>query len=58
VVEMLLPMHTGYTSEFACGPQTADWLLEKAMTHKIKFETNKKNRLKDLAKKRKAEEEE
>ncbi len=52
VVEMLLPMHIGYTSEFGTGQQTAGWLLEKATLHKTRFETNQKNWLKELSKKR------
>jgi hypothetical protein len=58
VMEMLLLMHLAYTSEFSGGQQTAGWLAEKATAHKTKFETNQKNQLEDLAKKRKAEEEE
>jgi hypothetical protein len=58
VLEMLLPMHIGYTSVFGTGKKTAGWLSEKATAHKTKFETNQKNRLKELTKKRKAEEEE
>jgi hypothetical protein len=58
VAEMLLPMHIGYTSEFGTGQQTAGWLLEKAMAHKTKFETDQKNRLEELTKKKKAKEEE
>jgi hypothetical protein len=58
VVELLLPMHIGYTSEFSGGPQTAGWLSGKATAHQTKFETNRKNRLDELAKKWKAEEEE
>jgi hypothetical protein len=51
VVELLLPMHIGYTSEFSGGPQTAGWLSGKATAHKTKFDTNQKNRLNELAKK-------
>jgi len=51
VVELLLPMHLAYTSEFSGGPQTAGWLSDKATAHKTKFETNQKNRLDELAKK-------
>jgi uncharacterized damage-inducible protein DinB len=51
-------MHLAYTSEFSGGPQTAGWLSDKATAHKTKFKTNQKNRLDELAKKRKAEEEE
>jgi len=58
VVEMLLPMNIAYTSEFGTGQQTAGWLSEKATAHKTKFETDKRNRLKELIKKRKAKEEE
>ena len=58
MVEMLLPMHIGYTSVFGTGQKTAGWLSEKATAHKTKFETNQKNQLKELTKKRKAEEEE
>jgi hypothetical protein len=58
VVELLLPMHIGYTSEFSGGPQTAGWLSGEATAHRTKFETNRKNRLDELAKKWKAEEEE
>jgi len=58
VVELLLPMHLEYMSEFSGGPQTAGWLSHKATVHKTKFETDQKNRLDELAKKRKAEEEE
>jgi hypothetical protein len=58
VVELLLPMHIGYTSEFSGGPQTAGWLSGKATAHKTKFDTDQKNQLDELAKKRKAEEEE
>jgi hypothetical protein len=58
VVDVPLPMHIGYTSEFGTGQQTAGWLSEKAMAHKTKFETDQKNRLKELSKKRKAKEEE
>jgi ATP-dependent 26S proteasome regulatory subunit len=58
VVEILLPLHLAYNSEFSEGQQTAGWLSEKATVHKSKFETNQKNLLNDLAKKRKAEEDE
>ena len=58
VVELLLPMHLAYTSEFSGGPQTAGWLSDKVTAHKMKFETDQKNWLNELAKKRKAEEEE
>jgi hypothetical protein len=58
VVELLLPMHIGYTSEFSGSLQTAGWLSGKATAHKTKFETDQKNQLNELAKKRKAEEEE
>jgi hypothetical protein len=57
VVELLLQMHLEQTFEFGAGKQTAGWLSEKARMHKTKFETDQKNRLDDLAKKRKAEEE-
>jgi len=52
VMEMLLLMHLAYTSEFSGGQQTAGWKDEKATAHKTKFETNQKNWLEDLAKKR------
>jgi hypothetical protein len=58
VAELLLPMHIGYTSEFSGASQTAGWLSGKATAHQTKFETDQKNRLDELAKKRKAEEEE
>jgi hypothetical protein len=58
VVEMLLPMHIGYTSEFGTGQQTAGWLLEKVTAHKMKFGADQKNWLEELTKKRKAEKEE
>jgi hypothetical protein len=58
VVELLLPMHIGYTSDFSGGAQTAGWLSGKATAHKTKLETDQKNRLDELAKKRKAEEKE
>jgi hypothetical protein len=51
-------MHIGYTSEFSGASQTAGWLSGKATAHQTKFETDQKNRLDELAKKRKAEEEE
>jgi hypothetical protein len=52
VVELLLPMHIGYTPEFSGGAQTAGWLSHKATVHKTKFETDQKNRLNELAKKK------
>jgi len=58
VVEMLLPMHIGYTSEFGTGQQTAGWLSDKVTVHKTKLETDQRNRLEELMKKRKAKEEE
>jgi len=58
VVELLLQMHLEHTLEFGAGKQTAGWLSEKASMHKTKFEMDQKNRLDDLAKKRKAEEDE
>jgi hypothetical protein len=58
VVELLLEMHLEQTLEFGAGKQPAGWLSEKATMHKTKFEMNQKNRLDDLAKKRKPEEEE
>jgi hypothetical protein len=58
VAEMLLPLHLAYMNEFSGGQQTAGWLSEKAMVHRIKFKTDQKNWLDELAKKRKAEEEE
>jgi uncharacterized protein YqeY len=58
VVEMLLPMHIGYTSEFSSGQQTAGWLSEKATAHKTKFDMDQKNWLKELSKKRRDKEEE
>ena len=51
-------MHLEHTLEFGSGKQSAGWLLEKATMHRTKFETDQKNRLDDLAKKRKAEEDE
>jgi hypothetical protein len=57
-VELLHEMHLEQTLEFGAGKQSAGWLSEKATMHKTKFETDQKNRLDDLAKKRKAEEEE
>jgi hypothetical protein len=48
IVELLLQMHLEHTFEFGAGKQTADWLLEKAMMHKTKFEMDQKNRLDDL----------
>jgi biopolymer transport protein ExbB/TolQ len=45
------------TSEFSGGPQTVGWLSIKATAHKTKSETNQKNRLDELAKNRKTEEE-
>jgi hypothetical protein len=56
VIELLLQMHIAYTSEFSGGAQTAGWLSGKATAHQTKFETNQKNRLDELAEKRKAEE--
>jgi hypothetical protein len=50
-------MHLEQTFEFGAGKQSAGWLSEKVTMHKTKFETYQKNRLDDLAKKRKAEEE-
>jgi signal recognition particle subunit SEC65 len=58
VVELLLEMHLEQMLEFGSGKQSAGWLAEKAKMHKTKFETDQKNRLDDLAKKRKAEEDE
>jgi hypothetical protein len=58
VVELLLEMHLEQTFEFGAWKQTAGWLSEKVTMHKTKFEMDQKNRLDDLAKKRKAEEEE
>jgi len=58
VVELLLQMHLEHTFEFGAGQQTAGWLSEKASMHKTKFEMDQKNRLDDLVKKRKAEEDE
>jgi len=58
VVELLLEMHLEHTLEFGSGKQSAGWLSEKATMHRTKFETDQKNRLDDLAKKRKAEEDE
>jgi hypothetical protein len=49
--------HLAYTSEFSGGPQTAGWLSDTATAHKTKFETEQKNQLDELVKKRKAEEE-
>ena len=51
-------MHIAYTSEFSGGAQTAGWLSGKGTAHRTKFETDQKNRLDELAKKRKAEEDE
>jgi hypothetical protein len=58
VVEMLLPMHIGYTSELGSSQKTAGWLSDKATAHKTKFEPDQKNRLEELWKRRKAKEEE
>jgi hypothetical protein len=58
IVELLLEMHLEQTLEFGAGKQSAGWLSEKATMHKSKFEMDQKNRLDDLAKKRKAEEDE
>jgi hypothetical protein len=58
IVELLLQMHLEHTFKFGAGKQTAGWLSEKASMHKTKFEMDQKNRLDDLAKKRKAEEDE
>jgi len=57
-MELLLQMHLEHTFKFGAGKQTAGWLSEKVSMHKTKFETDQKNRLDDLAKKRKAEEDE
>jgi hypothetical protein len=58
VVELLLPMHLEYMSEIRGGTQTAGWLSDKVTVHKMKYETDQKNQLDELAKNRKAEEEE
>jgi len=42
VAQMLLPLHLDYMNEFSGGQQTAGWLSEKAMVHKIKFKTDQK----------------
>ena len=57
-MELLLQMHLEHMFEFGAGKQTAGWLSEKASMHKTKFEMDQKNRLDDLVKKRKAEEDE
>jgi DUF917 family protein len=48
----------GDATEFGTGQQTAGWLSDKATAHKTKFETDQRNQLVELTKKRKAEEEE
>jgi len=58
VVVMFFPLHFAYSAEFGSGKQSALLLLEKSLEHKSKFETDKKNRLDELARKRKLEEEE
>jgi hypothetical protein len=55
---MFFPLHLAYLAEFGSGKQSASWLSEKSLEHKSKFETHQKNRLDELARKRKAEEEE
>ena len=55
---MFFPLHFAYSAEFGSGKQSALLLLEKSLEHKSKFETDKKNRLDELARKRKLEEEE
>jgi hypothetical protein len=58
VVEMFFPLHFAYSAEFGSRKQSTLWLSEKSLEHKSKFETDQKNRLDELARKRKAEEEE
>jgi hypothetical protein len=49
-------MHLEHMFEFGAGQQNSGRVSGKASMHKTKFETDQKNRLDDLAKKRKAEE--
>jgi len=58
VVVMFFPLHLAYSAEFGSGKQSASWLSEKSSEHKSKFKTDQKNRLDELARKRKLEEEE
>jgi hypothetical protein len=55
---MFFPLHLAYSAEFGSGKQSALWLSEKSSEHKSKFEMDQRNRLDELARKRKLEEEE
>jgi len=57
-VVMFFPLHLAHLAEFGSGKQSASWLSEKSLEHKSKFKMDQKNRLDELARKRKLEEEE
>ena len=58
VVELLLKLHLEYIAEFGSEKQSANWIAEKAVEHKNKFEMDQRNREAELARKRAAEEDE
>jgi hypothetical protein len=49
-VEMLFPLHLDYAMEFSGSEQNTDWLMQKAASHKSKFETGQQNRETEKAK--------
>jgi hypothetical protein len=58
VVELLLRLHLDYVADFGSEKQSANWITEKAVEHRNKFETDQRNREAELGRKRAAEEEE
>jgi hypothetical protein len=58
IVSLLLSLHLQYAGQFANGEQSLNWLEDKSVEAKSKFEKDQKNREAELALKRKKEEEE
>ena len=44
IIELLVKLHLDYFAEFGSEKQSANWIAEKAMQHKNKFETDQRNR--------------
>jgi hypothetical protein len=55
---MLLGLHLEYSSQFAAGEQSLEWLDGKSVASSTKFEKDQKNHEAELQLKRQKEEEE
>jgi dipeptidase len=58
VISLLLALHLQHLAPFAAGEQSLDWMQEKGLEAKTKFECDQKNREAEIKRKRMKEEEE